>query len=68
MTAEMTLSRPCSGTCPARPPDRFSAHAALGQTVVRVSAPEASGAVKSPYNTREGIEAVVHALQPRERR
>ncbi len=59
---------PDAGACPARPPDRFFAHASLGQTVVRVSAPEASGAVKSPYNTREGIAAVVHALQPRERR
>ncbi len=60
-----------SGPCPDRPRDRFLAHAYLGETVVFVTMPGAGGAggvTKSPYDTREGIEALVRALQPREGR
>lgn len=54
--------------CPARPNDTFIAHAYLGQTVVYATAPGRSGPqgmAKSPYDTREGLEALVRALRPR---
>ena len=54
--------------CPTRPHDSFIAHAYLGQTVVFATAPGSSGAqgmAKSPYDTGEGLEAVVRALRPR---
>jgi hypothetical protein len=59
---------PGSKSCPAPPYNRFIAIAYLGQTVVLVDAPEAqagSRTITSPYNTRQGIEMVVRALQPR---
>jgi hypothetical protein len=52
--------------CPTRPYDTYLAHAYLGRTVVFVTAPRASGPsgiVASPYDTREGVETVVRALQ-----
>jgi hypothetical protein len=54
---------PGSKSCPAPPYNRFNAIAYLGQTVVFIDAPEAQAG--SPYNTRQGIEMVVRALQPR---
>ena len=49
------------------PSETFQAHVYLGQTVVLVMAPNPTGsAVKNPYNSRAGIEAVVRALRPRE--
>ena len=54
--------------CPTRPYNRFTATAYLGQTVIRVDAPEAqagSRRITNPYNTPKGIEMVVRALQPR---
>jgi hypothetical protein len=59
---------PGSKSCPAPPYNRFMAIAYLGQTVVFVDAPEAqagSRTITNPYNTRQGIERVVRALQPR---
>ena len=59
---------PGSKSCPAPPYNRFIAIAYLGQTVVLVDAPEAqagSRTITNPYNTRQGIERVVRALQPR---
>lgn len=58
------------GACPAGEPERFLAQADLGQTVVRVSAPGVGGpggTAQSPYDTREGIEALVRGLRPRGR-
>jgi hypothetical protein len=53
--------------CPARPHDRFLAHAYLGQSVIQVAMPGVSGpggSLKSPYDTRSGVEALVRALRP----
>ncbi len=58
------------GACPAGAPERFLAQAEFGQTVVRVSAPGVGGpggTARSPYDTREGIEALVRGLGPRGR-
>jgi hypothetical protein len=55
-------------TCPLRPYDAFLAHVYLGDSVVMVSAPGMSGVrgmTKSPYDTRDGIEALVRGLRQR---
>ena len=60
---------PETGPCPDSPPDSFSAHAYLGQTVVFVNVSGASspaGQVASPYNSRDGMETIVRALRARE--
>lgn len=56
--------------CPKGPFDRFLAHVYLGNTVVAVNTPfclacAARGYQPDPYDTLEGIEAVVKALRPR---
>jgi hypothetical protein len=53
--------------CPRRPYTLYIAHVFLGQTViyVAVQGDTAPGAVTSPYATRAGLVALVHALQPR---
>lgn len=56
--------------CLQGPFDRFLAHVYLGDTVVAVNAPfclacAARGYQPDPYDTLEGIEAVVKALRPR---
>jgi hypothetical protein len=54
--------------CPSRPYDAFLAHVYLGDSVVMVGAPGASGVrgiTKSPYDTRDGIEALVRGLRER---
>jgi hypothetical protein len=59
---------PGSKSCPAPPYNRFNAIAYLGQTVVFVDAPGFTAGTLSgvsPYNTRQGIEMIVRALQPR---
>lgn len=58
------------GACLSGVPERFLAHASLGSTIVRVSAPGVGGpggTARSPYDTREGIEALIRGLQPRGR-
>jgi hypothetical protein len=54
--------------CPEGPFDRFMTHAYLGSTVVLVNAPisPSGGALPGPYNSLEGMEAVLKALRPRE--
>jgi hypothetical protein len=59
---------PGSKSCPAPPYNRFMARVYLGQTMVTVDAPglqAGSRRITNPYNTRQGIEMVVRALQPR---
>lgn len=55
--------------CPDRPYDLFMAHVELGPTFLVIRAPSGrvlgkTGLVQSPYDTREGMEAAVKALQP----
>jgi hypothetical protein len=52
--------------CPARPYDLFIAHVYVGSTMLEIAAPGASDRAKSPYDTLQGMEVVVRALQPRE--
>jgi hypothetical protein len=54
--------------CPEGPFDRFMAHAYLGSTVVLVNAPiiPSGSALPGPYNSLEGMEAIVKGLGPRE--
>ncbi len=53
--------------CPDRPYDRFRAHVYLGSTVIQVDPlGVVRGEDKNPYDSLEGIEAVIRALQPRE--
>lgn len=54
--------------CPLRPYDAFLAHLYLGDSVVMVNAPGVSGVhgvTRSPYDTRDGIEALVRGLRQR---
>ena len=54
--------------CPPRPYDAFLAHVYLGDSVVMVNAPGVSGVhgmTRSPYDTRDGIEALVRGLRQR---
>jgi hypothetical protein len=54
--------------CPSRSYDAFLAHVYLGDSVVMVSAPSMSGVrglIKSPYDSRDGIEALVRGLRER---
>ena len=54
--------------CPAVAPERFLAHAYLGDTVVLVNPvgrSEPGGVIRSLYDTREGIETLVRALERR---
>ena len=55
-------------TRPATPPDRFIAHAYLPSTFILVDAPGVAGPhpAESPYNSLEGMEAVLRGLRPRE--
>lgn len=57
-------------SCPSAPPDHFSAHAYVGDSVLLIDMPGRNsvreGHVKSPYNTRAGVEAIVRALRPRQ--
>jgi hypothetical protein len=56
--------------CPSSPHDHFLAIAYLGSTVFQIAAPATvsyqQGRRESPYDTLEGMEAVVKGLQPRE--
>jgi hypothetical protein len=55
--------------CPQRPYDHFITHIYLESTVVTMSAGQmctSEGCVDSPYDTLEGIEAIVRALKPRQ--
>ena len=58
------------GACPTRPFDYFLAHAYLGETVVAVNLPICSACVgrgyePDPYDSLEGMEAVVNGLHLR---
>lgn len=58
------------GVCPKEPFDRFVAHVYLGDTVVAVNAPHCLFCVArrhepDPYDTMEGMEAVIKGLRPR---
>ncbi len=50
--------------CPDQPHDQFNAQVELGPTFLFIEAPGASGVVRSPYDSREGMEAIVRALRP----
>ena len=54
-------------TCPASPPDRFIAQAYLPATFILVDAPGVGGPhpTESPYNSPEGMEAILRGLKPR---
>lgn len=57
-----------SGGCPGGPPDRFFAHAFFDDAVVLVDAPSVfrtTGKVLSPYNSYDGVIAVVRGLRLR---
>jgi hypothetical protein len=54
--------------CPERPFDLITAVVYFDETVVVVTAPEvvtSDGTLQSPYNTLDGMRAVVAALQAR---
>lgn len=56
------------GTCPSSGNERFLAHAFLADAVVHVDAPSVfrvHGMTPSPYNTRDGITAIVSGLRRR---
>lgn len=62
---------PVTGECPGGQFDRFLAHVFLGDTVVTVNAPflleaPTPSPYAAPYNTLEGMRAIVQGLQPRE--
>lgn len=66
---EILPEGPQDFVCPDVPYDRFITHIYLDSTVVTMRAGEVcsvEGCVDSPYDTLEGIEAIVRALQPRE--
>jgi hypothetical protein len=66
---EILPEGPQDVVCPAVPYDHFITHIYLDSTVVTMRAGQVcsvEGCVDSPYDTLEGIEAVVRALQPRE--
>lgn len=70
VSGTIRVPAPSPGTvaCPARAPDKFLAHVQLDQTVVLVDAPgvlRVGTMSKSPYDTREAIEAVVRGLRQR---
>ncbi len=51
-------------TCPDQPHDQFIAHVELGPTFLYIQAPGGLGQNRSPYDSREGMEAIVRALRP----
>lgn len=65
-------AKPSEPPCPGRPPDRFLAHAYLGGVLVRVNpvlclypcGARPTGP-RDPYNSREGMEAVLRGLRLR---
>lgn len=66
---EILPEGPQDVVCPDVPYDHFITHIYLDSTVVTMSAGQVcsvEGCVDSPYDTLEGIEAIVRALQPRE--
>ncbi|CCF83793.1 hypothetical protein [Nitrolancea hollandica] len=68
-TLETLHTPPPDGTfsepnCPDQPHDQFIAQVELGPTLLFIQAPGASSVVRSPYDRREGMEAIVRALRP----
>lgn len=62
---------PVTGECPGGQFDRFLAHVFIGDTVVTVNAPllleaPTPSPYAAPYNSLEGMRAIVQGLQPRE--
>ncbi len=51
-------------TCPDQPHDQFIALVELGPTFLFIEASSESGLSKSPFNSHEGMEAIVRALRP----
>jgi len=65
---EIRMGAAPGASCPSRPHDTFLAHVYLSDSVVMVGAPSASGVggmTRSPYDTRDGIEALVRGLRQR---
>ncbi len=50
--------------CPDQPYDQFIAQVELGPTFLFIQAPGGFGQSRSPYDSQEGMEAIVRALRP----
>lgn len=59
-----TDGSPSDTACPDQPHDLFIAHVELGPTFLFIEALSESGQNWSPFNSQEGMEAIVRALRP----